>query len=132
MPSDISGPGGNFASVSGWSCHFSGWAASIIPTVVENTGFVEVGNRTSLPTAQIVVGSAKGTGQDSQTMVPSGITGSTPSMSTYQGAIVLTSYSGGTMGFNATVTTVSLGREHDGKQEYAVSFQSSGSLTGRF
>lgn len=132
MAADVAGPGGTITSVTGFTCHFSGWAASIIPTVVDNTGFAENGNRTSLPTAQILVGSAKGTGMDSQSSLPAGITGTTPTMSTYIGAMVLQAYSGGTMGFTATVTTISLGREHDGKLEYAINFQSNGPLVGRF
>jgi hypothetical protein len=125
---DIAGPGGTITSISGFTCHFSGWAASLIPTVVDNTGFAEQGNRTSLPTAQIIVGSAKGTGQ--AVTIPSALTGGTPTMSTYQGTMTLQSASGVTASFYATITTMSLGREHDGKLEYGINFQSSGPITG--
>ena len=129
---DIAGPGGAFSSVSGFAAHFSGWAANLIPTIVENTGFVEVGNRTSLPTAQIIVGSAHGTGAGGATMIPSALSGATPTMASYQGTVTLTAASGSTMSFLASVTTISLGREHDGKMEYAINFQSSGAFIGVF
>ncbi len=130
--SDVSGPGGTITLPSGFACHFQGWSATILPTVVENTGFAENGNRTSLVTAQIVIGSAHGTAQDGNTMLPAAITGSTPTLSTYIGSVVLQAYSNGTMSFNATITAIPLGREAMGKMEYGVSFQSNGPLTGRF
>ncbi len=129
---DISGPGGSITLPSGFACHFQGWSGTILPTVVENTGFAENGNRTSLVTAQIVIGSAHGTAMTGQTMLPSGITGATPTLSSYIGTVTLLAYTNGTMSFNATITAIPLGREALGKMEYGVSFQSNGPLLGVF
>ncbi len=127
---DISGPGGNFSSISGFNQHFSGWSAILNVTNVENTGFAEVGNRTYLPTAQVITGSATGTGVQSSSIWASGITGSTPSMSSYTGTITLTNWSGGTCSFNANVTAVAVSRQFDGKADIGLSFTSSGPITG--
>ncbi len=129
---DIAGPGGNFTSISGFNAHFSGWSGTLQVTLVENTGFAENGNRTSLPTAQIVIGSAVGTGVASSSFFPTTVTGSTPTMSSYTGTITLTASSGSTCSFPANVSAVALSRQFDGKQDIGISFQSTGPLTGSF
>ncbi len=127
---DISGPGGNFTSISGFNAHFSGWNVVDNVTNVENTGFSENGNRTYLPTAQVFTGSAAGTGIQSSSIFPTGIQGSTPTMSTYTGTITLTNWSGGTCSFNANIQAIAVGRQFDGKADVAISFTSSGPITG--
>ncbi len=129
---DISGPGGNFTSITGFTAHFSGWSATLNVTLGENTGFAENGNRTSLPTAQIITGSAVGTGVAGSSFFASTVTGATPTMSSYTGTITRTAASGSTCSFNANVSAVALNRQFDGKMDYGISFQSSGPLTGQF
>ena len=125
--SDLAGTGGNFTSFTGFNAHFSAWAAQLVPTLVENTGFAENGNRTSIPTAQMWTGSAVGTGTTS-TAFPAGLTGSNPTYVSYTGTVTLQSYSGITISFNANVSGLALNRAQDGKVDYALSFQSSGPI----
>ena len=129
---DYAGTGGNFTSVTGFNAHFSGWAMTLNPTNVENTGFAEAGNRTYLPTAQMVQGSAVGTAGNGGTSYPSGLTGSTPAMGAYQGTVTLQAYTGATMSFPANVSALAINRAFDGKADYALSFISSGPLSGTF
>ncbi len=125
---DAAGPGGTF-SATNFTAHFSGWAYNVAVTLVENTGFAENGNRTSIPTAQIVIGSCSGTQIQSTSPLPNGITGSTPSMSSYTGTFILTSYTGGNISFIGNLSNVAVSRQFDGKADFSASFQSSGTLS---
>ncbi len=126
---DVGGPGGSATLASGFVAHLAGWSANWIFTLVENTGFAEVGNRTSIPTAQILVGSAVGTGIAASTLVPAGLASATPTMSSCTGTLVLQSYSGGTMACQANFSSVSINRHFDGKEDVSFSFQSTGPIT---
>ncbi len=127
--SDVAGPGGSVSLMTGFGAHLAGWSANWIVTLVENTGFAEVGNRTSIPTAQILVGSAVGTGVIGTTLVPAGVASATPSMSSFTGTVTLQSYTSGTMIFAANISAVSINRHFDGKEDVAFSFQSTGPIT---
>ena len=126
---NISGTGGSFTAISGFSANFSGWAATINVTNVETTGFADNGNRVFDPTAQVVTGAAVGTAITGGS-IPAGVTGATPAFGSYKGTVLLTLLSGSTMGFSASVTAISLNRPNDGKADFTFAFTSSGPLTG--
>ena len=127
---DISGPGGSITLMTGASAHFAGWAANWVLTNVENTGFAEQGNRTFLVTAQNLSGTAIGTGDSSNSMIPTGLMGTNPTFSSAQGTVTLIANSGKTMSFLANLTTISLNRPADGKMDTVHNFISSGPITG--
>ena len=126
---DISGPGGTI-TMGQLTIHFSGWNATLNPTIVENTGFAEMGNRTYLATAQNITGAGVGTGTDANPSIPSGLLGSTPTMSTYSGTVFLQSTTNKTASFTGLVSAIALNRPADGKFDVAASFISSGPITG--
>lgn len=128
---DISGPGGNATMMSGVVLHISAWSGTLNVTTVENTGFVEVGNRSYLATAQVFTGSVVGTGESgaNNTPIPSAGLGATPSFSSYTGSITLTAASGCTYAFPAVLSSVNLGRPNDGKYDVTANFMSSGAIT---
>lgn len=126
---DISGPGGTI-TMGQILIHFSGWNATLNPTIVENTGFAEMGNRTYLATAQNITGAGVGTGTDANPSIPSGLLGSTPTMSTYSGTVFLQSTTNKTASFTGLVSAIALNRPADGKFDVAASFISSGPITG--
>lgn len=127
--SDISGPGGNFVSQN-CSAHWSGWAAQLNITNVENTGFAENGVRTYLPTALVVTGSAVGTAQVAGPSIPAAGSGASPTFSAFQGTFTLTNASGNTMSFFGNLLVIGINRPNDGKSDISISFTSSGPLTG--
>ncbi len=125
---DAAGPGGSF-SATNFTAHFSGWAYNLAITLVENTGFAENGNRTSIPTAQIAIGSVNGTQVQASSPWPANVTGSNPTMSSYTGVFILTAYSGGTVSFTGNLSNIAVSRQFDGKADFSASFQSSGPLS---
>lgn len=128
---DIAGPGGNVSLMSGFAGHLSGWSATDNVTLVETTGFVDLGNRTYEPTAHVVTGSAVGTLSTGTANTPVGAAafGTSPTFSTYKGAVTLTFASGATWSFNAVISNVAVNRVHDGKADVTFNFTSNGAIT---
>jgi len=125
---DISGPGGNI-TIAGYSFHLSAWSATIETEDVETTGFAEAGNRTFAATTNMINFGAVGTGQSGATMLPTSILGTTPTMASYIGAVVLTAASGNTFSFNGLLKTIAFNRAENGKLDVVVSGKSTGPIT---
>lgn len=130
---NISGPGGNFTGINGFNANVAGWSGSLNVTIVETTGFADVGNRVFDPTAVSISGSAVGTGisgngSNSAPALAAGL-GATPVMGSYVGTLTLTFTTGCTWAFPATVSGVSAGRVFDGKSDVGFSFVSRGAIT---
>ena len=126
---DISGPGGSVGGPNGFNAHIQGWSGTLNVTLVETTGFAEVGNRTYDATAINLTGSAVGTAQSGSTPIAAAGLGATPSMASFKAPITLTAASGDLYTFTAAISAIALNRPHDGKCDYAINFVSSGAIT---
>lgn len=126
----IQGPGGNITLPSGATAKIAAWSATPVIETVDTTGFVDVGNHTNEPTAQVWSGSAVGTGTSgSGGPVPSAGLGATPDFTAYKGTITLTAASSQTYAFLGVITAIPLNRVHNGKMDVMYNFISSGPIT---
>ncbi len=126
---DIAGPGGTLVC-SGFNAHFQGWSGSIVVSTAETTGFVDVGNRTFEPTAEMMSGSFVGTPMIGQAIVPAAGLGATPAFSNYKvGTLILGTYTSGSFSMPAIITAANMNRPSDGKMDVGYNFVSNGAIT---
>jgi hypothetical protein len=129
MGTNITGVGGSLTLTNATASAFnvSSWSASLIPTVVDTTGFNASGYYESTVSAIRMVGSFVATGQAGVgNLLPS--TGANPSMSSYTGSLTLGAASSNRFAMNAVITGMNFSRVFDGKLEIGCNFASTGSI----
>jgi len=126
----IKGTGGNFSSVTDFNAKYDAWSMNYNPTVVEDSGFSDAGNRTFAVTAISGTITATGTGiTGSAPALATAFASATPDFSGASGSATLTALSGDTIAGTVVVTGVALHRRFDGKLEWTMTGIFSGAIT---